>query len=507
MGKVKQLLRMHLQNKGKKTIARELKLSKNTVKKYLSKVQSAKLDPDSLLKLDDPELEKQFFSGNPAYKDPRYENMKLDLSYYAKELGKVGVTRNLLWEEYKQKHPGGYERTQFYYHLRQYLKAKKPSLPLSHAPGDKLYVDFAGKTLSVADPETGELVAHQVFVACLPCSDYGFALAVPSQSLEDFLYALERCLRHLGGVPRTIVPDNLKAAVVRADRYEPEINKALVDFANHYQTTVTPARPYKPKDKALVENQVKLVYSRVYAKIRNRQFFSLEALNEALARHMGDHNQTRMQKKPYCRQERFLAKEKPALSPLCEEPFELRRYRDAKVGQNGHVYLGQDKCFYSVPYAHIGAQTRIVYTRHVVDVYVNREKVASHRRCPTSSYVTLEEHLCSYHRDFMSRSPSYYCQRAKGEPALQRFFEILFSKGAYPEQLYRKCDGLLKLQRRTPPEHFRKALQMATDAEQFSYRFVKNIIENKTYQSACEPEKDAPLPRHANTRGKVYYNQ
>ncbi len=506
MSKVKQLLRMHLQSKGKKTIARELKLSKNTVKKYLEKVTTAKLDVSSLLELADPELEKQLFAGNPSYKDLRYEELKPDLTYYAGELSKTGVTRLLLWEEYRQKSPEGYQRSQFFFHLHQYLKAKKSSLVLSHEPADKLYVDFAGKKLPVIDPETGEITEHQVFVACLPYSDYGFAMAVPTQCTEDFLHAMEACFLHLGGVPRTIVPDNLKSAVIKANNYEPDINKALMDFANHYQTTVTPTRPYKPQDKALVENQVKLVYNRVYAQIRNRQFFSLTDLNEAITYYMLRHNQTRMQKKPYCRQEQFLGKEKHLLSSLPEEKFHLKYYREAKVSQNNHVYLGQDQCFYSVPYIHIGAKSRMIYTRHVVDIYVDREKVASHRRSTTSNYVTLREHLCSHHQHYLNRSPAYYTKLAKGEPELQRFFEILFSQDIYPEQLYKRCDGLLSLQRKTVPEGFRKALQMGIEAEQYSYQFIKNIIENKTYLEEGEKlEKTQPLPQHANTRGRTYY--
>lgn len=506
MSKVKQLLRMHLDDRGKKTIARELKLSKNTVKKYLEKIEASKLDASSLFRLPDPELEKQLFSGNPAYKDQRYEELKADLPYYAKELSKTGVTRLLLWKEYQQKFPDGYKRSQFCFHLNQYLKVQKPSFVMSHEPGEKLYVDFAGKKLPVIDPETGEVKHHHVFVACLPFSDYGFALAVPSQSSEDFLYALESCLQHLGGVPQTIVPDNLKSAVIKANSYEPDINKALLDFANHYQTTVTPTRPYSPKDKALVENQVKLVYSRVYAQLRNRQFFSLESLNEAIAFYMRRHNQTRMQKKPYCRQEHFLAKEKALLAPLPESSFQIKYYREAKVGQNNHVYLGQDKCYYSVPYAHIGARAQLIYTRNVVEIYVNREKVASHLRNRHSSYVTLREHLCSHHQHYLDRSPDYYAKRAKGEPVLQRFFTLLFSQKAYPEQLYKRCDGLLSLQRKSTPESFRKALEMAIEVENYNYQFVKNIIENKTYlNEEVSLEKTPKLPKHSNTRGRSCY--
>ena len=204
--------------------------------------------------------------------------------------------------------------------------AAKPSAILQHAPGDKLYIDFAGKTLSYIDTATGEVIKCQIFVACLPYSDYCFAMALRSQSIADFIYALTSCLHHLGGVPKALVPDNLKAAVVKADRYEPDINTALDDLANHYGTTVVPARVRKPKDKALVENQVKLIYSRVYARLRNRQFLSLHELNQAISEKVLAHNQTRMQLRNYCREEKFMADELHLLKALPESAYEMKYY-------------------------------------------------------------------------------------------------------------------------------------------------------------------------------------
>ena len=250
MSQIKQLIRLYQAGTGKKTIARDLGLSKNTVKAYISKLQGLKVDPGELLSLDDPVLETRFHAGNPAYKDTRYEQLKPLLGDFIKELNKTGVTRHLLWEEYKELVPHSYSYSQFCYHLWQYSVASRPSMVLAHKPGEKLYIDFAGKKLSYTDPETGEVIYCEVFVACLPYSDYGFAMAVPSQRIEDFIYALGCCLHDLGGAPQVLVPDNLKSAIVKASHYEPDVNRALEDFANHYQCTVIPARAGKPKDKA-----------------------------------------------------------------------------------------------------------------------------------------------------------------------------------------------------------------------------------------------------------------
>jgi hypothetical protein len=231
MSQVKQILRMHKQGKGIKTIARTLSISKNTVKGYIKKARAGNLSIEALLAMEDPVLEGKIWPGNPAYKDERYEHLKTQLEYYSKELKKVGVTRQLLWEEYKTGNLHPYSYGQFCWHLQQYLRSGKPSMVLDHKPGDKLFIDYAGKTLSYVNRDTGEEIEVQVFVACLPYSDYCFALAVPSQKLEDFIYALGCCLKELGGVPQTLVPDNLKSAVIKANPYEPELNRALEDFA------------------------------------------------------------------------------------------------------------------------------------------------------------------------------------------------------------------------------------------------------------------------------------
>jgi len=228
MGQIKQLLRLHGQGHGKKAIARDLGMSKNTVKAYLKKIETGEFSIDSLLSLDEPVLEGKLFAGNPSYKQDRYEGIKDELGYFSKELAKVGVTRRLLWDEYRQSNPDGYGFTQFCHHLGQYMKNKNPSMVLQHNAGEKLFIDFAGNKLSYIDRETGEIIECQVFVACLPYSDYSFAMAVRSQNTGDFIYALSCCLNQLGGVPQTLVPDNLKSAITKADRYEPDINQVMI---------------------------------------------------------------------------------------------------------------------------------------------------------------------------------------------------------------------------------------------------------------------------------------
>lgn len=509
MSQIKQLLQLHQQGKGIKFIARSLAISKNTVKAYLARTAALPESVPVLLALEDPVLEARYHAGSPAYKDERFEYLKSRFDYYTQQLKLVGVNRLLLWQEYRQQQPQGYSYTQFCFHLSQHLVARKPSMVLHHQPAEKLFIDFAGKKLSYTDPATGEVIECQVFTACLPFSDYSFAMAVRSQSISDFLYALGCCLQELGGVPQVLVPDNLKAAVTRASRYEPDINRAMEDFANHYQTTVVPARAGKPRDKALVENQVKLIYTRVYARLRHQQFLDLPSLNQAIKEKVREHNQTRMQQKPWSRQERFLSAEKHLLSPLPEQAFELKHYRELKVAQNNHVYLSADRHYYSVPYTFIGTRVKVIYTRSLVRVYSKGEQIAVHiRGYQPGGYSTSKEHLCSHHQHYLERSPAYYLEKArKKSEALCQLMEELFKQKRYPEQLYRACDGLLSLQSKTSPADFDSACRLALDCQSYSYRFVRNVLENKMASHVAEPKQDTPLPVHHNIRGRDYYAQ
>lgn len=510
MSDIKQLLRLHQQGTPKKSIAKTLTMSKNTVKVYLEKLKLLKADIPSLLELDDIELEAKFHAGNPAYKDERYEQLKLNLSYYEKELKRIGVTRKLLHDEYRMSYPQGYGYTQFCYHLNQQLEARKPSMVLQHRAGEKMFIDFAGKKLSYIDKETGEIISCPVFVACLPYSDYCFAIALRSQGIEDFIYALTCALEHFRGVPQMLVPDNLKSAIIKANRYEPDVNQALNDFANHYGTTVVPTRVAKPKDKALVENQVKLIYTRVFAHLRNDQFFDITSLNQAINQRIKAHNQTRMQLKEYCREEKFLADEQKHLQALPEVPFDIKHYREYKVGKNNHIYLSEHKRYYSVPYQWCGQQAKVVYTRTMVYIYAKGQQIAVHQReNKPDPYTTVKEHLCSHHKHYLDRSPDYYINKAERlSTTLHQLIQLLFKGGRPPEQNYRTCDGLLSLQRKTPPDVFEKACKHALDCHCYSYQFVSNIIKNhQRADDDPQAQEQKQLPLHLNIRGKEYYTQ
>jgi len=504
MSKIKQLIQLHDSGVSNRRIANALSLDRETVNRYVHKLKAVNMQSVELIELDEPVLEGKFIAGTAAYTDHRFEEFKELLPYFENELKRKHVTRHLLWREYLMKNPAGYRYTQFCYHLNQLLVARRPSAVLTHGAGEKLFVDFAGDRLEIIDIQTGEATPVHVFVACLPYSDYTFIMAVKRQTSEDFLHALACCLKHLGGCPKIIVPDNLKAAVVKTDRYEPALNRLMDDFANHCGFGVMPARIYHAKDKAKVENQVRIIYSRVYAKLRNQHFFSLEELNRALAEKTMEHNQTRMQRTGYSRQEKFLADEKHLLGALPKMEFEVRYYTDLRVGQNNHIYLGRDRHYYSVPYTYTGQKVQVVYTRTLVRIFCKNERIATHERVTGSGYTTVAEHLCSAHQHYNRRSPDYYIETAKKRSAvLSEIITRIFNRPQSPELFYRTCDGLLSLCRKTDPERFEKACQIALENHVFSYGFIKSLIENNFLFGETEICK--PLPTPDDTRGKQYY--
>ena len=261
-------------------------------------------------------------------------------------------------------------------------------------------------------------------------------------------------------------------------------------------------------NKSGAENLVKLVYQRIYARLRKEQFFDLPGLNEAIKAKNRDHNQTRMQQCPYTREEKFLAEERSLLAPLPAAPFELKYYRELTVAKNNHIYLAQDKHYYSVPYMQIGEKAKVIYTRSMVHIYVRGDQVAVHPRdYRPGKYTTDPDHLCSQHRHYLDRSPEYYISQArKKSQVLAHLITLIFEQDKHPEVLYRSCDGLFSLQRKTDPKVFEKACQIAIDNQIYVYGFICNIINNKMTESTLD-EKHKPLPDHDNIRGREYYKQ
>ena len=518
MSLIKQVLQLKQLGESNRGIARRLPINKETVNGYMQTIDANGWDIGELLKIDDPELERMFHAGSPAYTDARMKEFLRLLPYFREQLTnrKLHVTRQLLWEEYRHTHPDGYGKSQFYDHLKQNLVAQKDIttvLAQTYKPGEKLMIDFAGDKLSYIDTETGEIMKVEVFVACMPYSDYIYVICVPSQRTEDFLFALRMCLEHLGGVPPIVVPDNLKAAVITPDRHEPELNTALRDMGNHYHFTVLPCDPASPTQKALVEDAVRIAYNRIAAKLRGREFHSLLELNAGVEEQNILLNQTRMQKRPYTREERFHAMEKPLLQPLPEEVFEMRYYADLKVGSNNFVELRHDKVthFYSAPYIYIGRMARVIFTRSWVKIYVDNQLVATHTRKHDYGHTYEPEHMASNSRAIMERSAAYYVSWAgKKSEECKAYISEIFNpqRTNKPEEVYyRLCGAILSSYKKYESSLVDLTCRQCLDNRVFTYKKFEAILKhNYITQSDDEPCLFAPVPtNHANMRGSDYF--
>lgn len=509
MNIIKQVLIRLSQKESIRSIAATLHINKNTVSRYKSLAEADPMSVRELLALEDTVLNHRFNGGNPAYCDDRMEVLKELLPELEKELKRPHVTSRLLWEEYRRNHPDGYGLSQFRYHISQHIKAVTPSTLLKdlYQPGQKMLIDFAGDRLSYIDTETGEEVFVETYVAILPYSGMTFVTCVRSQGIEQFLMATVKALEFFGGVPKILVPDNLKSAVRRADPYEPDLSTGMNDLANHYLCVAQPARAYRPKDKSPVEDAVNKAYRHIYAPLRNRIFHSLGELNEAIAELVERYNQKRLTGCDYSRLECFLASEKPILTPLPVNPFEFKRRTTLKVAPNSFITFGSGRNSYSVPYHLIGQQVDVTFTATQVRVYHSGECVATHiRSYGRNDYTYVEEHLPPKSREYRAYSAEYFIARAgRISPDFRSIIEAVFA-GGQPEQVYfRTVQGFFSLQRNSDPALFRQACAIAVSRGNLRYKFVQALIRTQCRGFSGNADELTPPVNHSNIRGKAAF--
>lgn len=493
-----------------RSISDQLGLSRKTTNKYVSHLKQTGLSYQDLLNLSDVDLA-ALVETTPA--KPTADYLQELYSYFPlveKELKRVGVTRHLLWQEYKQVHPEGISYARFCTHFRQWRQSQEVTMHFEHKSGDKLFVDFTGKKLEIIDPQSGEVVPVEVFVAILGASQYTYVEAVASQKVESFIGAVGRAFTFFGGVPQAVVPDNLKAAVTRADRYEPQLNDTFQDFGLHYQTTILPTRAYKPRDKALVEGAVKIVYSRIFARLRDQVFTSIAALNQAIREVLSAYNQLPFKGRNVSRSELFQELDQPALQPLPPLVYEIKKYAKAKVYKSSHVWLGEDKHYYSVPFRYISKRVKIAYTSQMVEVYFNHERIALHaREKGLYRYTSRKEHLPSTHQFVTDWNPQKFLKWAADVgPHTASCIKQILERRPHPEQAYKVCMGILSLARKVGRERLEKACERAAYFNTYSYRIIKSILEKglETQQWQDKPKVPSQLSVfHENIRGKEYY--
>lgn len=507
MNKIRQILRLHTQGYKKLQIAEQTGISRNTLKKYLKGFIESGLSFAEINSLSDKDLEAFFIKQEERPVNEKLHTLFALFPLIDKELKRKGTTRKLLWNTYKQEHPEGFGRSQFNSYFAAWKAQVSPSMRMEHKAGDKLYVDFAGEKLHIIDKPTGEVHPVEVFVAILGASQLTYVEAVMSQQKEDFISACEGALHYYGGVPAAIVPDNLKSAVTKSSKYEPVLNETFADFAEHYSTSILPARAYRPRDKALVENAVRIIYTRIYAKIKDKEHFTLEELNASIRVELEAHNNLALSGRDYSRRQQFEEIERPVLQPLPVLRYELKKQAYATVMKNGHVSLSADKHYYSVPYRFIGRKVKVMYSRHSVEVYYKYERIALHKRLKSPyNYTTDKDHMASSHRFVSDWTPERFLSWAEAihEDVRSYILQVLERK-QHPEQAYKSCVGILSLGKKAGHERLIKACQRALGYGIYNYKTIQTILEKGLDKEDMQENEQLQMPLHDNIRGEEYY--
>jgi transposase len=508
MSKIRQLLRLDVQGYSKLRIAEQTSISRNTLKKYLTAFKESQLSYEEINLLSDKALEELFVKPRAKPLSAKLETLFGLFPSMDKDLKKKGVNQLLLWEDYKKKHPDGVGRSQFNHYYAQWKAQVNPVMHLEHKAGDKTFIDFAGDKLSIVDRETGEVRKVEVFVSILGASQLTYVEAVNTQRNEDLIGASENGFHYFGGVTAAIVPDNLKSAVTKSNKYEAELNELFADFAHHYGTTVLPARAYRPRDKALVENAVRLVYTRIYTRVCRQTYYSLEELNAAIREALEEHNNRLLKGRNYSRRQQFEEIERATLQPLPVLRYELRKQLFVTVMKNGHVSLNVDKHYYSVPYRFIGKKVKLMYSRNTVEIFYNYQRIAMHERIKSPyNYTTDKDHLASTHRFVTEWTPERFLSWGESiHEDVKLYILKILQRKQHPEQGYKSCLGVLTFAKKAGNDRLIKACQRALDYGIYNYKTIKNILEKGLDKDNDPGSSDAlQMPEHENIRGENYY--
>ena len=435
---IRQVLRLYASGKGTKYISQSTGVARNTVKKYLYRYVQSKITLEELDRMSDAQMSKAFLvKQSVAIPDKRVTDLEALLPTLVSMLKKRGVTKQMVYEKYIASCPDGYKSSAFRERLNAFTHQGKGSMRMEHKAGDKMFVDYTGKKLQVVDKLSGEITDVEVFVAILGCSQLTFVMAMASQRKEDFIMGCEQALHFYGGVPQAIVPDNLKSAVTKASKYEAQLNDNFAAFAEHYHTFGFPTRTYKPKDKALVEGAVKIIYTTIFSKIDSKVYHSLDDLNIDILQYLQVHNSSLLTGQKYSRMQQFEELERQTLQPLNPYPFELMSVQLSTVNKYGHVLLSVDKRYYSVPFKLIGKRLKIKYSTRKLSVYDDIEIVAVHDRFSGKGhkYITIQDHLASQHKYLSEWNPQKFMEMATAiDEVVANYISKILSREMYPEQ-------------------------------------------------------------------------
>ena len=510
MRKIKDILRLHHEAKlSNRAVAQALNIGYGTVADYLNRAKQAEVGWPIPADMGERELARLLFPSQPTTGQRRFSEPDFPTVQY--DLKQKGVTKQLLWQEYRQQHPtDGYSYAQFCHRYQLWLGCQKRSMRQVHVAGEKLFVDYCGPTMDVVNPDTGEIRTAQIFVAVLGASNYTFACASWSQKQVDWLHAHVKAFEFFGGVPQIVVPDNLKSAVRKTHRYEPDINPSYQQLAAHYQTAIVPARPYKPKDKAKAEVAVQIVERWIMARLRHQTFFTLASLNQAIRTLLDDLNRRPFKKLPGSRLSQFEQLDKPVLRALPSHPYQYAEFKQARVHIDYHVEY--DKHYYSVPHHLVKQTVELQASENTVAIYVHGQRVASHPRCSRKGgHSTCPEHMPSSHRAMHDWSPERFLKWANDiGPQTREVVNHLLQEKRHSEQSYRRILALLSNAKKYGRDRLNNACGRALLINSPTRSSVESILKQGLDQVIIESptggiQEELNLDNHENLRGEDYY--
>ena len=509
MRKTREVLRLYFDLKlGQRQVARSANVSQSTVHDYLERFTAAGLSWPLPAEMPESELEARLFPADPGKGARRKAERPLpDFAHIHEELqGHKHTTRQLLWEEYRAAQPGGYTYGRFCFLYQHWKQQRDVVLRQEHRPGEKLFVDWAGTTIPIYDPQTGEVRQASLFVAVLGASNYTYAEASENQQMVAWIGAHVRTFEFLGGCPELVVPDNTKTGVAKPCRYEPDLNPTYQEMAAHYGVGVLPARPRKPRDKAKVEVGVQIAERWIIAALRHRKFFSLGELNLAIRELLEKLNQRPFKKREGSRQSLFLEGEQQTLKSLPTERFDLSEWSKATVNIDYHIQF--ERSFYSVPYSLARQTVEVRATPTTIEIFHKGQRVASHLRARKSyTAMTNPEHRPASHRAHLDWPPSRMIQWAGTVgPRTAEMVEKILEAFPHPEMGYRSCLGIIRLGQRYPATRMEAAAERALLTGAVSYKSLESILRRHLDQQPLNPPATPPpLSGHDNIRGAAYF--
>ena len=505
MRKVREVLRLkHVVGLSYRKISEATGVGKTQVAEYARRAEAAGIRWPVPEGIDDVELERRLF---PVADEGDRVRPAIDWPAIQNELRRRGVTLLLLWQEYLAEQPAGYSYTRFCELHKIWRRTVSATMRQTHLAGERLFVDWAGDTIGVIDPATGEEHRARIFVAALGASNYTYAEARWTETLPDWTGAHVNMFAAIGGVPQALVPDNLKVGITKPSRYEPGINRTYQDLADHYDCVVLPTRIVKPRDKAKVEVAVQIVERFVLAKLRNRTFFSLAELNTAIRDCVTEINAKIMRRVGKSRAELLETLDRPALKGLPSEPYAWAAWKRARVARDYHIDI--DDHFYSVPSKLIREIVEARITAGTVEIFHKGQRIASHPFSPLRNrHTTTNEHMPSAHRRYAEWTPARMMEEAASiGPATIALFEAIMKAKPHPEQGFRSCMGVLSLVKSYGPARVEAACRRGNDVGATTYGSIASILKHgldKAYAQEATP--DAPPLRHGNIRGSDYYH-